>query len=137
MPRFKPFRHQNHARAIPSDQFKPIRPFRPEDENVAAIRICVQSFCHKRYEAMNPFAKIDRLRGDQNLEIGTNRYHGARRSYANTNLNVSLSARDETLMSAPSISISIIPPCDKRADFSSLLGFGIVTGTKTGGTKLG
>jgi hypothetical protein len=40
-------------------------------------------------------------------------------------------------MSAPSISISIIPPCDKRADFSSLLGFGIVTGTKTGGTKIG
>jgi hypothetical protein len=86
---------------------------------------------------MNPFAEIDRLRGDQNLEIGTNRYHGARGSSANTNLNVSLSARDETLMSAPSISISIIPPCDKRAGFSSLLGFGIVTGTKTEGTKIG
>jgi hypothetical protein len=97
----------------------------------------LQSFRHKRDEAMNPFAEIDRLRGDQNLEIGTNCDHGARRSSANTNLNVSLSARDETLMSAPSISISINPPCDERPGFSSLLGFATVTGTKTGGTKIG
>jgi hypothetical protein len=82
---------------------------------------------------MNTFTEIHRLCGNQDLEIGAKRYHGARRSSESTNLNVALSACAGTLMSAPSISISIIPPFDKRSGFSPLLGSGIVTGTKTGG----
>jgi len=81
---FEPFCHQDHSGAVPEDHLEPIFPFRPEDENIAAVGIGPQCLRDHRNQAMDPTAEINRSRRHQYLQVAAKADHDVRRRAANT-----------------------------------------------------
>src|SRR5271165_1119016 len=79
-----PFCHQDHPGPVPEDHLEPIFPFRPEDENIAAVGIGPQCLRDHRDQAMDPTAEINRPRRHQYPQLAAKAYHDARRSAGKT-----------------------------------------------------
>src|SRR5262249_45321840 len=61
---FETLINQNQTRAVPDQNFDPVRAFRPENEGCAAERIKLERLKNNRCKAIDPFAEINRPRGD-------------------------------------------------------------------------
>src|SRR5271155_4280332 len=133
---FKPFCHQDHPGPVPEDHLEPIFPFRPEDENIAAVGIGPQCLRDHRNQAMDPAAEINRPRRHQYLQLAAKAYHDARRSAVNTTESVLASTPPGTGTRPPAVSISI----SRRGSADSgapvpppvSLALAIATGTNSG-----
>ena len=133
---FKPFCHQDHPGPVPENHLEPIFPFRPEDENIAAVRIGPQCLRHHRNQAVDPTAEINRPRRNQYLQIAAKADHDARRNTAITIESVFASTPSGTRTRAPAVSISIIRPHDTDpgpvSPTAASLALAIATGINSG-----
>ena len=62
----QPLAVQDHAGAVPPDDFDAIRPFGPEDVK-SAVEGIGSGLAHQRQKPVRPFAEVNRMAGQEHL----------------------------------------------------------------------
>jgi hypothetical protein len=82
--RFEPFGREDHPTAIPDEKLQTIRSLGTEDEDIAAIGVGFEGGGDQRRQAVDTLSEVEWLRGDQDLQVGTECDHARARTAAMT-----------------------------------------------------